>query len=85
MSGGAFDYEDQKLEYLAETLQEFLNNDEEDNLLDNTGKVILQDCITQLKEMSRRLHHLDWALSGDTDMETSIKRIIKGTNRWHTP
>jgi len=75
MSGGAFDYEDQKLEYISETLQEFLNNDE-DNLLGNTGKVILQDCITQLKEMSRRLHHLDWALSGDTDMETALNRIL---------
>ena len=95
MSGGHFDYEDQKLNYCIDQLKKDLRKakkavkpDDEytyyfhyDN--EQTFKIVKQ-MIKRAKKLRKALHEYDWFISGDTDEEFFLekyKEIYKNKNK----
>jgi hypothetical protein len=75
MSGGAFNYEEHHLDMLVDEMRRALPNAQEYAPL-LLGEMI--DCIHQLELLHIKIHHIDYALSGDTSQEDYLERLNKG-------
>ena len=82
MSGGFFDYQDHRLDYMAELLRfeiakcrknpEWMGHqsDYSDAFIAEMSKTY-----NQLRELRIRLHRLDWVLSGDDGEDTYFQEL----------
>jgi hypothetical protein len=90
MSGGHFDYDDSRLDYLADQLEQDIkynavpwdnpikeDDDEEYYGFQLETKTIeyLKGVARQLRELRRVLHEYDYAVSGDTCEKTFQERV----------
>ena len=73
MSGGHFDYDQYRLLYLEEEMQEVLND--KDRKLHPLIVKEVKDISEQLKSLYQRIHDLDYFLSADTGEDTYIKKL----------
>ncbi len=85
MSGGHFDYQESRLGYIADQLeQDVENNDiayeeargtEYGHQLEPKTIVFLMDVVLQLRQLEKVLREYDLAVSGDTCEQTFQERI----------
>lgn len=88
MSGGAFEYKDNELDYLQGMVAreigyiEYCANDSEHLCNPKTLKYMKAIC-ADLGKLAKAVHSLDWFVSGDTDEEKFIsdyERIYRETH-----
>ena len=72
MSGGSFNYEQHHLSMLVGEIKENLESAENYSPL-LLGEML--DCIHNLEILELKLHHIDYALSGDTDQSDYLERL----------
>ena len=91
MSGGHFDYDQYKLEYIADSIQELIasNNDESLNECgDRVGHGYSAETIAEFEKAVKYLrlafiyaHRVDWLVSGDDGEESFHQRLKEELNR----
>jgi hypothetical protein len=83
MSGGHFDYQQYRLNDLADQVQAHIlrcTSDETDEYgykptMSPEGLVCLCTCRDTLRKAGNMLHSVDWCISGDTDEDTMIREF----------
>lgn len=89
MSGGRFEYREFQLQMLADEIECYIDSnfidkdwDEDYDMLESCNEtqreVVMSECVAMvhnLRELSTKIKHLDYYLSGDIGIETFLKRI----------
>lgn len=91
MSGGHFNYDQYKMEYIADSIQELIasNNDESLNEWgDRVGHGYSADTVAEFEKAVKYLrlafiyaHRVDWLVSGDDGEESFHQRLKQELNR----
>ena len=74
MSGGAFDYQEYRLEEIAEDLYKEAGTHAEEHGLTIRQQKRYRRLATHLKDLRRVLREVDYALCGDTNHDTCEER-----------
>lgn len=89
MSGGSLEYLCYKISYAIDTMQEFVLNGEFTTWPDGTVETTpyhpfklkhYQRFIRHLRKVEKVLHDIEWAMSGDIDIEDADRTVKKFLN-----
>lgn len=79
MSGGHFDYQQYKITYIADEIEEAIKNSSDfypygGGGLSNATLAKFEIAVNLLRDAAKMVHRIDWLLSGDDGEETFHKR-----------
>lgn len=87
MSGGAFDYKQYQIGYIADEIEQLIetnDSDERNEWGDTVGAHYLPETVTEFKKALRALkiaqiyaHRIDWLVSGDDSEDSFHARLAK--------
>jgi len=80
MSGGAFDYQDSRLDDIADTLRTKIAKCRKGHEYHDYPERFLNEMIStyrKTKELRVLLQRIDWVLSGDDGVDTYFERIVE--------
>ena len=83
MSGGAFDYQDRRLDDIADTLRTKIAKCRKGHEYYDFPERFLNEMIStyrKTKELRVLLQRMDWVLSGDDGVETYFQRLNEDLN-----
>lgn len=75
MSGGHFDYIQYRLHQLYDEIDNLLLNQEPKEKFTDEVKDSIMVLLPKLKEVTKRIHHLDYYLEDDYGVETYLERL----------
>jgi len=75
MSGGYFDYIQYRLIQLEDEIKHLIDNGDPKEKFTDDVKDSIMDLLPKLKEVRKRIHHLDYYLEDDYGIETYLERL----------
>jgi signal transduction histidine kinase len=75
MSGGYFDYIQYRLIQLEDEIENILLHGDPKEKFTDDVKDSIMDLLPKLKEVRKRIHHLDYYLEDDYGIETYLERL----------
>jgi len=77
MSGGTFDYQQYKIDQIAEMIESYIHKNKKEYWMNYSEQTMreFQNAVIFLKTAAVYTQRIDWLLAGDDDEETFHKRL----------
>lgn len=79
MSGGTFDYDQYKIDQIAESIDSYIRKNNTEDWMNYSEQTIreFQNAVVFLKTAAVYAHRIDWLLAGDDSEETFHERLLE--------
>ena len=81
MSGGAFNYNDYHITGIADQIEEFIRDNEDNQVYSEATIQRFREAVKLLREAGVYVHRIDWLVSCDDGEESFHKRLERDLER----